>query len=81
MNNAVFFDRSHAGAWEPSDKPDSKHPAGYRILKLPPSDFHVVQVDNARFHRSKALVMPDNVMLLYQPSYSPQVNSAERFWQ
>lgn len=25
--------------------------------------------------------MPDNVMLLYQPPHSPQVNSTERLWQ
>lgn len=46
-----------------------------------PHDFHVVQTDNARFHRSNDLVMPDNVMLLYQPPYSPQVNPSERLWQ
>src|SRR5512135_1319713 len=32
-----------------------------------PADFHVIQTDNARFHRSNYLVMPDNVMRLYQP--------------
>jgi len=46
-----------------------------------PHDFHVIHADNARFHRSNDLVMPDNVMLLYQPPYSPQVNSSERLWQ
>ena len=25
--------------------------------------------------------MPDNVMLLYQPPHSPQVNSSEQLWQ
>jgi transposase len=46
-----------------------------------PKDFHVVQTDNASFHRANDLVMPDNVMLLYQPPYSPQVNSSEQLWQ
>ena len=46
-----------------------------------PHDFHVIQVDNARFHRSDDLIMPDNIMLLYQPPYSPQVNPSERLWQ
>lgn len=46
-----------------------------------PHDFHVLQTDNARFHRSKNLVIPDNIMLLYQPPYSPQVNPSERLWQ
>jgi transposase len=48
---------------------------------LYPTDFHVIQVDNARFHRAQDLGMPDNVMLLYQPPYSPQVNPTERLWQ
>ena len=46
-----------------------------------PTDFHVIQTDNARFHCSNDLVMPDNVMLLYQPPNSPQVNSSERLWE
>ena len=45
-----------------------------------PTDFHVIQTDNARFHCGDKLIMPDNVMLLYQPPYSPQVNSAEQLW-
>lgn len=45
-----------------------------------PHDFHVVQVDNATFHRDQSLVMPDNLMLLYQPPHSPQVNSSEQLW-
>ena len=45
-----------------------------------PNDFHVLQTDNARFHCSNDLVMPDNVMLLYQPPYSPQVNPSEQIW-
>jgi transposase len=46
-----------------------------------PNDFHVIQTDNARFHCSNDLVMPDNVMLLYQPPYSPQVNPSEQLWK
>ena len=46
-----------------------------------PKDFHVVQTDNARFHCSNDLIMPDNAMLLYQPPHSPQVNPSEQLWQ
>ena len=46
-----------------------------------PKDFHVVQTDNASFHCADDLVMLDNVMLLYQPPHSPQVNSSEQLWQ
>lgn len=45
-----------------------------------PNDFHVLQTDNARFQCANDLVMPDNVMLLYQPPYSPQVNPSEQLW-
>ena len=29
-----------------------------------PTDFHIIQTDNARFHGGNELIMPDNVMLL-----------------
>jgi transposase len=45
-----------------------------------PVDFHVMQVDNAKFHTSAKLELPDNVMLLYQPPYSPEVNPIEQVW-
>lgn len=45
-----------------------------------PADFHVLQVDNARFHTAGRLELPDNVMLLYQPPYSPEVNPIEQVW-
>jgi transposase len=45
-----------------------------------PADFHVLQVDNARFHTTAKLALPDNVMLLYQPPYSPEVNPIEQVW-
>jgi transposase len=45
-----------------------------------PKDFHVLQVDNTRFRTSEELALPDNVMLLYQPPYSPEVNPQEQVW-
>ena len=29
----------------------------------------------------RRVITPDNVMLLYQPPYSPQVKSSEQLWQ
>ncbi len=43
--------------------------------------FLVIQVDQAAWHRSKALVIPENIRLIYQPAYSPQVNPAEHIWE
>lgn len=44
-------------------------------------DLHIIQLDNGRFHHSKDLEIPDNIILLFQPPYCPQVNPIERFWQ
>lgn len=46
-----------------------------------PNDFHLLQTDNAGFHCANDLVMSDNVMLLYQPPHSSQVNPAEPLWE
>jgi transposase len=45
-----------------------------------PADLHIIQVDNGGFHSSLNLSIPDNVILLFQPAYSPEVNPIERLW-
>lgn len=42
---------------------------------------NVLLVDNSRCHTAKNLVVPPNVVLLFQPPYAPEVNPAERVWQ
>ncbi|MBW4536356.1 MAG: IS630 family transposase [Pleurocapsa minor HA4230-MV1] len=42
---------------------------------------HIIQLDNAPIHTAKKLNVPDNVILLFQPPYSPEVNPIERVWQ
>ncbi len=44
-------------------------------------DFHVIQLDNGPLHQALDLAIPDNVAILFQPPYSPQVNSIERLWK
>lgn len=46
-----------------------------------PDELHLIQVDNAMAHRARALSLPDNVILLFQPPYCPQVNPIERLWR
>jgi transposase len=41
---------------------------------------NILQVDNAAFHKAKRLEIPDNVVLLFQPPYSPELNPAEKIW-
>ena len=42
---------------------------------------NILQLDNASPHLAKNLILPENVILLFQPAYSPNVNPIERLWQ
>jgi transposase len=42
---------------------------------------NILQVDNGRFHTSKALIVPENIILLFQPPYCPELNPIERLWE
>ncbi len=46
-----------------------------------PNSLNILQVDNGRFHKSKDLVVPDNIILLFQPPYCPELNPIERLWE
>lgn len=43
--------------------------------------FIVMQVDQASWHRCDALVVPENIRLLLQPPYSPELNPTEHIWE
>jgi putative transposase len=43
--------------------------------------FLVMQVDRAGWHRSQQLQVPENIRLIFQPPYSPQVNPVEHLWE
>jgi len=46
------------------------------------SDVHVIMIwDQAGFHTSKSIRLPENVTLVYLPPYSPQLNPIEKLWQ
>ena len=51
------------------------------MSKAYPDSLNVLQVDNARFHTSKGLVVPENIILLFQPPYCPELNPIERLWE
>ncbi len=46
-----------------------------------PDSLNLILMDNSSTHRAKALVIPSNVVLVFQPPYSPEVNPCERVWQ
>lgn len=46
-----------------------------------PQDIHILQLDNGSFHKAKRLKVPDNIILLFQPSHCPELNPIERLWE
>jgi DDE superfamily endonuclease len=42
--------------------------------------FIIMQVDQAGWHNSKDLVIPENMRLIPQPTYSPGLNPVEHIW-
>lgn len=49
--------------------------------KAYPDSLNILQVDNGRFHKGKSLVVPENIILLFQPPYCPELNPIERLWE
>ena len=46
------------------------------------TDKHILLVmDRASWHTSSNLVIPSNMTIIHQPSYSPEVQPAEHLWQ
>lgn len=41
----------------------------------------VIIMDQAGWHKSKDLVVPHNIEILYLPPYSPELNPVERLWK
>jgi hypothetical protein len=40
----------------------------------------IMQVDQAGCHRAKRLRLPNNIILIFQPAHSPELNPIERVW-
>ena len=43
--------------------------------------FIILLLDNSSTHKAKKLVIPKNIVLLFLPPYSPELNPIERLWQ
>jgi transposase len=42
---------------------------------------NIILMDNGSCHTAKSLVIPDHVVCLFLPPYSPELNPIERLWQ
>ncbi|MCO5248417.1 MAG: IS630 family transposase [Chitinophagales bacterium] len=49
--------------------------------KEEPNELKVMVVDNGAFHKAKKLEIPKNIILIFLPPYSPELNPAEKMWQ
>jgi transposase len=38
-------------------------------------------MDQAGWHKTSELKVPDNIEILYLPAYSPELNPVERLWE
>lgn len=45
-----------------------------------PDEFKIIVLDNGAFHKTKSLIIPSNICLVFLPAYSPELNPAERMW-
>ena len=45
-----------------------------------PTELKVMVLDNGAFHKSKSLIIPENIVLIFLPPYSPELNPAEKVW-
>lgn len=41
----------------------------------------ILVMDGAGWHKSKGLVIPENIEIVYLPPYSPELNPVEKLWQ
>src|SRR5699024_3260761 len=46
-----------------------------------PEEFKIIIIDNAGFHSTLDLDIPDNIFLVNIPPYSPELNPCEQVWQ
>ena len=46
-----------------------------------PNDYILLALDNASWHKSKSLVIPENIKLFPLLSYTPELNPIEQLWK
>ncbi len=45
-----------------------------------PEEKLLLIMDGAGWHKSKELIIPNNIEIIYLPPYSPELNPVERLW-
>jgi transposase len=68
--------------WSLSEKMNTTQMNGFlaQVSQAHPEEFIIMVVDGASSHKSKDLVVPENVRLIRLPGYSPELNPQEHIW-
>ena len=68
--------------WSLSPKMNTEQMNGFllQVSESHQQEFIVMVVDGASSHRSKDLIVPENIRLLPLPGYSPELNPQEHIW-
>lgn len=51
------------------------------LSQYKPEQYKILVIDNAGFHSTKNIEIPENIFLLRIPPYSPELNPCEQVWQ
>lgn len=51
-----------------------------RLPEAYPDDYILLVMDNAVWHKSQALEIPDNIEFTFIPPYTPEMNPIEQVW-
>jgi transposase len=68
--------------WSLSEKMNTPQMNGFlaQVSQAHPEEFIIMVLDGASSHKSKDLVVPENVRLIALPGYSPELNPQEHIW-
>lgn len=44
------------------------------------NELKIIVLDNGAFHKAKRLAIPKNIILIFLPPFSPELNPAEKIW-
>ena len=51
------------------------------LSKAYPNDLILLTMDKASWHRSKSLKIPENILIIHIPPYTPEMNPIEQIWK
>ena len=53
----------------------------HAFAKIKPKEYKILVIDNAAFHSTKNISLPENICLVRIPPYSPELNPCEQIWK